>query len=278
MGSMVEGHHMKKLKHHGGVEDESSLTGESEHVVVRKENSFILAENPMGQIDGTQGGDDETPLQGLTLVATLNLTFAMKKMMNDKALVRHLAACETMGSSTNICIDKTGTSTTNHMTVVKAFFYGTTQAIGNAKDAHSLCSQMLGFAVKILLQSIFNNTRGEVVINQDIKCKILGTPTESVLLEFGVTLYGDILVVPQESKLVKVKRFNSLKKRMWVVLELLEAGLITHCKGASEIVLVAYDKVLDWLSNAVPSNTTTCSKQFASKAFCTLSCVYGDLK
>ncbi|CAH9144907.1 unnamed protein product [Cuscuta epithymum] len=62
--------------------------------------------------------------EGLPLAVTLSLAFAMKKMMNDKAFVRHLAACETMGSATTICSDKTGTLTTNHMTVVKAHVCG----------------------------------------------------------------------------------------------------------------------------------------------------------
>lgn len=57
--------------------------------------------------------------EGLPLAVTLSLAFAMKKLMSERALVRHLAACETMGSATCICTDKTGTLTTNHMVVDK---------------------------------------------------------------------------------------------------------------------------------------------------------------
>jgi len=45
-------------------------------------------------------------------------------MMNDNNLVRHLDACETMGNATTICSDKTGTLTTNQMTVVQAYVAG----------------------------------------------------------------------------------------------------------------------------------------------------------
>ncbi|KAK1387890.1 hypothetical protein POM88_016068 [Heracleum sosnowskyi] len=59
----------------------------------------------------------------LTLPDTLNLAFAMQKLMNDNELVRHLSACETMGSASCICIDKTGTLTTNHMVVTKIWMW-----------------------------------------------------------------------------------------------------------------------------------------------------------
>lgn len=50
---------------------------------------------------------------------TLSLAFAMKKLMDERALMRHLSACETMDSASCICTDKTGTLTTNHMVVDK---------------------------------------------------------------------------------------------------------------------------------------------------------------
>lgn len=62
--------------------------------------------------------------EGLPLAVTLALAYSVKKMMKDNNLVRHLDACETMGNATAICSDKTGTLTTNRMTVVQSFVAG----------------------------------------------------------------------------------------------------------------------------------------------------------
>jgi magnesium-transporting ATPase (P-type) len=62
--------------------------------------------------------------EGLPLAVTLSLAYSVKKMMADNNLVRHLDACETMGNATTICSDKTGTLTTNRMTVVQAYVCG----------------------------------------------------------------------------------------------------------------------------------------------------------
>ncbi|PKI26372.1 hypothetical protein CRG98_048939, partial [Punica granatum] len=53
--------------------------------------------------------------EGLPLAVTLTLAYSMKRMMSDNAMVRKLSACETMGSATTICTDKTGTLTLNEM-------------------------------------------------------------------------------------------------------------------------------------------------------------------
>ncbi|XP_020104278.1 calcium-transporting ATPase 1, plasma membrane-type-like [Ananas comosus] len=222
--------------------------------------------------------------EGLPLAVTLSLAFAMKKMMNDKALVRHLAACETMGSATTICSDKTGTLTTNHMTVVKACVCGNIKEVSNSKEAISICSDIPDSVVKILLQSIFNNTGGEVVTNQDGKLEILGTPTETALLEFGLSLGGNFQVVRKESSLIKVEPFNSLKKRMGVVLQLPGGIYHAHTKGASEIILAACDKVLDSTGNAVPLDETAVShlkgtiESFANEALRTLCLAYMEIE
>jgi magnesium-transporting ATPase (P-type) len=60
--------------------------------------------------------------EGLPLAVTVSLAYSMGKMFEDNNFVRKLAACETMGNATTICSDKTGTLTTNIMSVVQAFF------------------------------------------------------------------------------------------------------------------------------------------------------------
>ncbi|CAK7347431.1 unnamed protein product [Dovyalis caffra] len=221
--------------------------------------------------------------EGLPLAVTLSLAFAMKKMMNDKALVRHLAACETMGSSTTICSDKTGTLTTNHMTVVKACVSGETKEVGCSESTANFGSAIPNSAKRILLESIFNNTGGEVVVNEEKKVQILGSPTETALLEFGLLLGGDFQQEREKSKIVKVEPFNSAKKRMGVVLELPSGGFRVHCKGASEIILAACDKVVDSNGVVAPLEESSINhlkdtiERFANEALRTLCLAYLEI-
>eukprot|EP01018_Ginkgo_biloba_P038214 Gb_23747 [translate_table: standard] len=195
----------------------------------------------------SEGGEDESPLQeeGLPLSVTFNLAFAMKKMMNDRALVHHLATFETIGSATCICCDKAGTLTTNHMTIVRLCIYGNIKDVCSAQEAENFWSEASKRVFKMCLQSIFHNTSCEVVTNKDGKRGSPSTPTNAALLEFCLLLGGDFYAKCNEATFITVKPFNSLRKRMDVVLKLLGGKCHAHCKGASKIILSMCDKVLD---------------------------------
>lgn len=183
--------------------------------------------------------------EGLPLAVTLSLAFAMKQLMSDRALVRHLSACETMGSAGCICTDKTGTLTTNHMVVTKVWICKQVREIINKGSVDGLKSLIPEKVLNILLKAIFLNTGSEVVKGRDGRNTIMGSPTESAILEFGFLLGGDSITQRQSSKIIRVEPFNSVRKKMSVLVGLPGGVSRAFCKGASEIILQMCNKIID---------------------------------
>lgn len=221
--------------------------------------------------------------EGLPLAVTLSLAFAMKKLMSENALVRHLAACETMGSATCICTDKTGTLTTNHMVVSKTWICGKIKEVDANSSIGALDSSISVAVLKILLQAIFNNTGSEVVKNKDGKYSILGTPTEAAILEFGMHLGGDFDDQRRLCKVIKLEPFNSEKKKMSVLVALPDGRLRAFCKGASEIILKMCDKSINAEGETVPlmeeqaRNVLDVINGLANEALRTLCLAFKDI-
>lgn len=221
--------------------------------------------------------------EGLPLAVTLSLAFAMKKLMADKALVRHLSACETMGSSTCICTDKTGTLTTNHMVVDKLWVSGEIKDVRDS-EGRVLSSKISESVLTILLQGIFECTGSEVVKDKDGKTSILGTPTESAILQYGLDVGGDFDAVRNEIDILKMEPFNSAKKKMSVVAALPDGQTRAFCKGASEIVLGLCDKMIDGSGETVPlseekiKHIAAVIDEFAAEALRTLCLAYLDIE
>ncbi|XP_008244263.1 PREDICTED: calcium-transporting ATPase 4, plasma membrane-type-like [Prunus mume] len=220
--------------------------------------------------------------EGLPLAVTLSLAFAMKKLMNDRALLRHLSACETMGSASCICTDKTGTLTTNHMVVNKIWICEKPLDVKGNESKEILNSEISG-ASSILLQVIFQNTSSEVVKEDDGRTSILGTPTESALLEFGLLLGGNFDAVRREVNILKVEPFSSVRKKMSVLVADPHGGKRAFCKGASEIVLGMCNKFIDFkgesviLSREQVKNITDVINSFASEALRTLCLAFKNI-
>ncbi|XP_010921867.1 probable calcium-transporting ATPase 8, plasma membrane-type [Elaeis guineensis] len=221
--------------------------------------------------------------EGLPLAVTLSLAFAMKKLMDEKSLVRHLSACETMGSANCICTDKTGTLTTNHMIVDKVWLCEVSKSFRGKETANDLRGTISENVIDILLQCIFQNTGSEVVRGTDGKNTILGTPTETALLEFGLDFEGLVDTKHQDCKKLKMEPFNSVKKKMSVLVSL-PGGLIrAFCKGASEIILQMCDKIIDSDGNTVSlsdeqkRNIAGVINTFACEALRTLCLAFKDM-
>ncbi|XP_076447724.1 plasma membrane calcium-transporting ATPase 2-like isoform X3 [Babylonia areolata] len=191
--------------------------------------------------------------EGLPLAVTLALAYSVKKMMNDNNLVRHLDACETMGNATAICSDKTGTLTTNRMTVVQSYIGGTrhmetpTFSSIHPELGHLIVESVSinsGYTSKVLMPE----TEGELP-------KQVGNKTECGLLGFVLDLkqsYEAAREQHPEESLVKVYTFNSVRKSMSTVINLGNGTFRLYTKGASEIVLKKCNFILNKEGKAEP--------------------------
>ncbi|GAB4830428.1 Calcium-transporting ATPase 12, plasma membrane-type [Ancistrocladus abbreviatus] len=169
--------------------------------------------------------------EGLPLAVTLTLAYSMKRMMADQAMVRKLSACETMGSATVICTDKTGTLTLNEMRVTK-FWVG--EEVPGEKPL------IAANVLELLQQGVGLNTTGSIYTSDaGAVPEISGCPTEKAILSWAVRGLGmEIDRVKQNCSIVHVETFNSEKKRSGVLVKKVsDSTFHVHWKGAAEIIL-----------------------------------------
>uniref|UniRef100_A0A3Q2HPT4 Calcium-transporting ATPase n=1 Tax=Equus caballus TaxID=9796 RepID=A0A3Q2HPT4_HORSE len=183
--------------------------------------------------------------EGLPLAVTISLAYSVKKMMKDNNLVRHLDACETMGNATAICSDKTGTLTTNRMTVVQAY-------VGDVHykeipDPSSINAKTMELLVNAIAINSAYTTKILPPEKEGALPRQVGNKTECGLLGFVLDLKQDYEPVRSqmpEEKLYKVYTFNSVRKSMSTVIKLPDESFRMYSKGASEIVLKKCCKIL----------------------------------
>lgn len=154
--------------------------------------------------------------EGLPMAVTLSLAFSMRRMLKTNNLVRKMHACETMGATTVICTDKTGTLTQNRMQVSDTRFFG------NPSD-------------EVLYESIAVNSTAELDTNKD-KPEVLGNPTEGALLLWLASRGADYRAYRNRVERVEELPFSTERKYMATVVRN-DAGKATlYVKGAPEIV------------------------------------------
>ncbi|KAI5679743.1 hypothetical protein M9H77_00970 [Catharanthus roseus] len=186
--------------------------------------------------------------EGLPLAVTLTLAYSMKRMMRDHAMVRKLSACETMGSATTICTDKTGTLTLNKMKVTE-FWLG--KELFNEKRSLELNPEV----VQMLREGVGLNTTGEVHLSPSSSIpEISGSPTESAILSWAVSEMGlNIEQLEQQYEILFVETFNSKKKRSGILVSNKNTrGIHLHMKGAAEMILALCSHYFDGTGMIIP--------------------------
>lgn len=154
--------------------------------------------------------------EGLPMAVTLSLAYSMRRMLKTNNLVRKMHACETMGATTVICTDKTGTLTQNRMQVYKSNFFG------NPDD-------------DVLYEGIAVNSTAQLDMSGD-KPEVLGNPTEGALLLWLNERGVDYAKLRGDAVRVEELPFSTERKYMATVVKSVGGREILYVKGAPEII------------------------------------------
>ncbi len=191
--------------------------------------------------------------EGLPMSVTVSLALAMQKMTRANSLVRQLVACETIGSATVICSDKTGTLTQNKMKVVRLFWDGKVRDQGkpdwinpDPASAYWKAEDLSPFTVRSLASSA-RQPMDWIALNAAVNSTANLEWKESKLIVVGNSTEGSLLQWLHESRLEYQKlrlqfeplfmvHFSSERKRMTSVVKY-GNKLTVLAKGAPEWVL-----------------------------------------
>ena len=164
--------------------------------------------------------------EGLPMSVTLSLALSMNRMLKTNNLVRKMHACETMGATTVICTDKTGTLTQNRMQVHEASFY----SLADGHLENNKQSILIKEGIAVNSTANLNKEEGET--------KTIGNPTEAALLLWLDTQGEDYLKLRSEAFVVSQLTFSTERKYMATVVDSPLLGeKVLYVKGAPEIVL-----------------------------------------
>lgn len=156
--------------------------------------------------------------EGLPMAVTLSLAYSMRRMLKTNNLVRKMHACETMGATTVICTDKTGTLTENQMRVYQTNFYGDVPR-------------------EVIDEGIAVNSTAMLDLSDEKRPKVLGNPTEGALLLWLRGRDIDYMALKEGAKVIDELPFSTERKYMATEVVSASGKKILYVKGAPEIVL-----------------------------------------
>ncbi|ORY03426.1 calcium-translocating P-type ATPase [Basidiobolus meristosporus CBS 931.73] len=202
--------------------------------------------------------------EGLPLAVTLALAFATTKMLKDNNLVRVLSACETMGSATTICSDKTGTLTQNRMTVVAGVISSTLSFVQNGSisteyqprlpieqwlELNEIAAKISGPVTNLIHESAAINSSAFEGIDSEGKRSFVGSKTETAMLDWIHNMNGvSYQQIRDRYAVVQQWPFSSAKKSMATLVRINADDrefYRLYVKGASEIILDRCASLID---------------------------------
>ena len=219
--------------------------------------------------------------EALPAVVTISLAIGVQKMVKRHALIRRLPAVETLGSTSVICSDKTGTLTKDEMTVRRIFVAGQVFSVsgsgyapegqfskngGTKSEPNSELKQLLTAAALASDAKLVKNGHNGSNDDWDIK----GDPTEGALIVAAAKAGLRKEALDKTYPRVQEIPFTSESKRM-TTLHKTEKGMVAYTKGAPEIILENCDSILTSdgvkkLDGATRTQVLDIAKDFASDA------------
>ena len=194
--------------------------------------------------------------EGLPMAVTLSLAYSMRRMLRTNNLVRKMHACETMGATTVICTDKTGTLTQNRMQVADITFFG----LGEKRFATD--------ALSLIREGIAVNSTALLDMSEPQTPKVLGNPTEGALLLWLNKAGIDFTQIKESMRVIAEIPFSTERKFMATLVENPSGERMLHVKGAPEIV---YDMCTDYPLTATPDNVKHILSEYQNHAMRTLA-------
>lgn len=200
--------------------------------------------------------------EGLPMAVTLSLAFSMKRLMKQNTLPRTMHACETMGATSVICTDKTGTLTKNKMEVYETYF-------------PSLCNQKLGKdeVSGIIEEALSVNSTANLDYAKATDIKSIGNPTEGALLLWLHKNGINYLPIREDIEIVDRLPFTTELKYMATIVDSRVFGKrVVYVKGAPEIIMG-----LCQINTDERSRYDSKLEEYQSKAMRTLGFAYSEL-
>ena len=187
--------------------------------------------------------------EGLTAVVTIVLSIGMNRMAERKAIVKNLLSVETLGSTTVICSDKTGTLTQNEMTITKVYTNGDEFEVegsgyepkGDIRDSKG---EVINDHDQIkLLMTIASLCNDANLIRENDTYKITGDPTEGAMLTFSEKWNINQENLNEKHPRLEEIPFDSTRKMMTTFHEM-DGKNYGYTKGAPDVVIEKCSKTL----------------------------------